>query len=88
MILDKLLKKQIEHKGNKDSNLKSIVKSVSWRCVGTLDTIIISFLVTGKLNMAISIGSVEVFSKILLYYVHERVWERVSMKKKNEYSRT
>jgi len=51
------------------------MKAVSWRILGTLDTIFISYLITGKFIIAVSIGSVEVFTKIILYYLHERVWE-------------
>lgn len=75
MILDQPLKKLFSSKPGKDSNVKSLLKSISWRIVGTIDTIIISYFITGEFVMAISIGSVEVFSKIILYYFHERVWE-------------
>ena len=75
MILDQPLKKLFASKSGKDSNAKSLLKSISWRIVGTIDTIIISYFVTGEFVMALSIGSVEVFSKIILYYLHERVWE-------------
>ncbi|HCB47602.1 MAG TPA: hypothetical protein DEP37_14375, partial [Algoriphagus sp.] len=44
----------------------------------------ISFIVTGQLTMALSIGSVEVVSKILLYYLHERVWESATKTKEHE----
>jgi uncharacterized membrane protein len=78
MILDQPIKKWfIDHSGE-DTNIKSIVKSVSWRVVGTIDTIIISFIITGQLTMALSIGSVEVVSKIFLYYLHERAWEKAT----------
>ena len=58
----------------------SVVKSISWRMVGTIDTMVISYIITGELTMAISIGSFEVFSKMVLYYFHERVWERITKK--------
>lgn len=61
-----------------DKHYRSIVKAVSWRATGTVDTIIISWLITGKLAFALSIGFVELFTKIFLYYVHERVWEKIS----------
>jgi uncharacterized membrane protein len=57
-----------------DRHIKSILKAISWRMVGTMDTILISYLLTGKINVALSIGSVEVFSKMFLYYLHERAW--------------
>ena len=57
---------------------RSVVKAVSWRATGTLDTIVISFLITGHLKWALSIGFVELFTKITLYYFHERLWNRLS----------
>jgi uncharacterized membrane protein len=84
MILDQFAKKLFSSKTGKDSSAKSLLKSISWRIVGTIDTIVISYLVTGQLVMAVSIGSVEVVSKILLYYIHERVWENATKEKSNE----
>jgi uncharacterized membrane protein len=60
-----------------DRHIKSILKAISWRIVGTLDTIMISYLLTGKIQVALSIGSVEVFSKMFLYYLHERAWNAI-----------
>jgi uncharacterized membrane protein len=53
---------------------RSFMKAVSWRTVGTMDTFIISFFVTGKISLAGSIAAVEVVTKIMIYYLHERVW--------------
>jgi uncharacterized membrane protein len=60
-----------------DKPVKSILKSVSWRIVGTLDTMIISFIITGRISVALSIGSVEVITKTVLYYFHERLWAHI-----------
>ncbi len=57
--------------------LKSIIKAITWRIVGTLDTMVLSWLITGKLIMAFSIGSLEVFSKMFLYFLHERAWASI-----------
>jgi len=57
---------------------RSIVKAVSWRLTGTLDTIIVSFIVSRKIGIALAIGGIEVFTKITLYYCHERFWNRIS----------
>ena len=57
---------------------RSVVKTISWRTVGTLDTIIISYFITGNLVMAASIGSIEVVTKMILYYFHERAWNKLS----------
>jgi uncharacterized membrane protein len=56
---------------------RSVAKAVSWRAVGTIDTMIISYLITRKLTIAVSIGSVELFTKIFLFYLHERAWHRI-----------
>ena len=56
---------------------RSILKSITWRIVGTADTVIISWIVTGALTLAFSIGFVELLSKMLLYFVHERIWNKV-----------
>lgn len=68
-------KKKID-KGT-DRPIKSFMKSVSWRIVGTLDTMIISYFITGKITVAVSIGSVEVLTKTILYYFHERLWAHI-----------
>lgn len=60
-----------------DKPVKSFIKSVSWRIVGTLDTIIISYFITGRVTVALSIGSVEVITKTILYYFHERLWAHI-----------
>jgi uncharacterized membrane protein len=60
-----------------DKPIKSVMKAISWRIVGTIDTMVISYIITGKLTMAISIGGVEVFTKVMLYYLHERVWAHI-----------
>jgi uncharacterized membrane protein len=58
---------------------RSVVKTISWRTIGTLDTIIISYFITGNLVMAASIGSIEVVTKMMLYYFHERAWNKISL---------
>ncbi|AGR78346.1 conserved hypothetical protein (DUF2061 domain) [Aliarcobacter butzleri 7h1h] len=63
---------------------RSVVKAVSWRTVGTLDTMIVSYFVTGNLIMAASIGSIEVITKMVLYYFHERAWNKLSFGKVKE----
>jgi uncharacterized membrane protein len=57
-----------------EKRYRSFVKAFSWRITGTLDTILISFLVTGRIAFAVTIGGVEVITKVLLYYFHERIW--------------
>ena len=61
-----------------DGHARAIVKAVVWRFIGSLDTFMLSLLVTGKLHYAVSIASVEALTKIVLYYLHERGWKLIS----------
>lgn len=61
------MKPEISHK-------RHILKTISWRVLGTIDTIVIGGLITGDWKIGLSIGGVEVISKMTLYYIHERVW--------------
>lgn len=62
-----------------ENHWRSVVKAISWRTVGTIDTMVVSFFITGNLIWAVSIGSMEVLTKMVLYYFHERVWDKVSI---------
>jgi adenylylsulfate kinase len=73
-VLDLILKQDLP----KDSNLRSIAKAVSWRTLGTLDTFVLSWIITGQIHLAMAIGGVEVFTKMALYWFHERAWNRVT----------
>lgn len=67
---------------------RSVVKTISWRTLGTLDTIIISYFITGSFAMAASIGSIELVTKMILYYFHERAWNKIPLgrvKVENDY---
>ena len=57
-----------------ESRKRHIAKTFSWRFVGTLDTMLLSWLITGNPLTGLKIGMAEVVTKMLLYYLHERVW--------------
>lgn len=57
---------------------RSIVKTLSWRVTATIDTFLLSWLVTGSLTFAGSIASLEVMTKMFLYYFHERLWSKIT----------
>lgn len=61
----------------KVAHWRSILKSISYRFFGTLDTIILSLIITGHLLGAITLGGIEVLTKIGLFYLHERLWAKV-----------
>ena len=60
---------------SKLSKKRSFFKTLTWRCLATTDTFVLSFFITGNLVFAGSIASVEVLTKLALYYWHERVWD-------------
>jgi uncharacterized membrane protein len=53
---------------------RHIAKTISWRIIGTLDTIILSGIITGSWTTGLAIGGVEVCTKMILYFLHERAW--------------
>ena len=60
----------------KVTKLRSILKAISWRIVGTLDTMALGWIITGSPLMGLKIGALELFTKFILYYFHERIWLR------------
>ena len=84
MILDQIFqyrkaknKRYLEDK-NSDKPIRSITKAVSWRVIGTLDTLLISYLLTGKVAIAASISSIDFITKMFLYFFHERLWNKIN----------
>jgi len=59
-----------------ESRFRSVVKAISWRTIGTIDTMILSLFVTGNPYFALKIGFTEIFTKIFFYYLHERIWQK------------
>jgi uncharacterized membrane protein len=59
----------------RESRLRSLLKAISYRIIGTLTTASVVLGVTGDVTTAITIGTVEPIAKIVIYYVHERVWQ-------------
>ena len=57
-----------------NSRKRSAFKTMTWRVLATTDTFILSFFITGNLVFAGSIASIEVLTKLVLYYWHERLW--------------
>ena len=55
---------------------RHIVKSISWRIIGTIDTFLLSYILTGSMSFGLSISGVDFFSKLFLYFFHERIWFR------------
>jgi len=66
-----------------ENKKRSILKTISWRTLATITTGIVVYIFTGQLFLAISIGSIEVIVKIVLYFFHERFWNRISYGKRS-----
>lgn len=65
-----------------ETKRRSVVKAITWRTLGTLDTIVISYVLTGEIKTAVSIGGIEVFTKMFLYFGHERIWNMIKWGKR------
>lgn len=66
----------------RETNIRSIAKGFSWRLFATTTTVIIVYIFFGRLDLAIAAGIIETISKVLLYYAHEKIWQRVRWGKK------
>ncbi|MFS4417755.1 DUF2061 domain-containing protein [Maribacter sp. 2307ULW6-5] len=84
MIIDQLLldRKSTKSKYRADKRserpLRSVVKAISWRVIGTLDTLLISYLLTGEVTIAASIATIDFITKMFLYFFHERLWNKIT----------
>jgi uncharacterized membrane protein len=59
----------------KDNSIaRHLAKTISWRIIGTLDTMLLGWWITGSLHWGLAIGGTEVVTKMVLYFIHERIW--------------
>jgi len=59
----------------RESRLRSVLKAITYRIIGTVTTAVVALAVTGEVTVALAIGAVEPFAKIIIYYLHERAWQ-------------
>jgi uncharacterized membrane protein len=84
MILNQIIfSKKTQSKGfeedkSSEKPLRSITKALSWRLIGTLDTLAVSYVLTGEIGLATSIASVDFLTKLILYFFHERIWNKIN----------
>lgn len=57
---------------------RHLLKTITWRIVGTIDTMLIGWFVSGDPLIGLTIGSFEIVTKMILYFIHERVWYKVN----------
>ena len=65
-----------------ESSTRSVVKALSWRFIATLTTAGLVFAFTGRFDLAITVGVFEAVAKMFLYFVHERVWNKLKFGRK------
>jgi uncharacterized membrane protein len=65
-----------------ETHRRTMMKTISWRIVATLTTGIIVYIFTGKILLSLGVIGVEALTKILFYYLHERVWNKIQWGKK------
>ena len=56
---------------------KSFLKTLSWRLIATVTTVLVAWIIVGDVSAALAIGGVEFFFKMVIYYLHERAWSNV-----------
>ena len=66
-----------------DSHFRSIVKAISWRAGGTVVTILVAWTLIGNLDLAAKIGLFDTVLKIGVFYVHERMWNKINIGRQN-----
>ena len=65
-----------------ERKIRSLLKTLSWRVFASIDTFLIAWFISGSLTTSSWIGGIEVFTKLFLYYFHERLWNIISWGKK------
>lgn len=63
--------------GKREGMGRSAAKTLSWRVLASADTALLAFLFTGTVGAALTIGGLEVWTKLALFFVHERIWQRI-----------
>lgn len=61
-----------------DSRVRHLAKTITWRVVGTIDTMLLAWLISGNPMTGFKIGAAEVVTKMILYYFHERAWYKIN----------
>ncbi len=83
MIIDQVIfskneaKESFKEDKTSEKPLRSIMKALSWRVIGTIDTLVVSYILTGEVVLAVSIASIDFLTKLVLYFFHERIWNSI-----------
>lgn len=60
-----------------DTTQRSLIKTISWRVTGSGATFLISYVISGNLSIAGTIAVIQLTANTILYYIHERIWNRI-----------
>lgn len=63
--------------GDKVKRTRSLIKALTWRITASLDTFLLSYIITGRFDWATTIAFFEIITKAILYYLHERGWNKI-----------
>ena len=69
------IKNQLQMTFKKESQIRSILKTITWRVIATSTTVTIAYFVFGDISNALKVGGIEFFAKMIIYYLHERAWQ-------------
>ena len=58
-------------------NKVSVLKTISYRVIATISTMVIAYMFTGSIGISFGIGVVEVMFKTMLYFFHEEIWNKI-----------
>ncbi len=64
----------IDYKKSDNFVARHLAKTITWRIVGTIDTMLLGWIITGDMKLGLAIGGTEVLTKMVLYFFHERLW--------------
>ena len=67
-----------------ESNWRSIIKTVTWRVTGSSATFAVSYAIVGSFAVSSTIALVQLTLNTALYYIHERIWSRITWGQQNE----
>jgi len=66
---------------NMNTHIVSLLKAITYRIIGSLTTFLISYFLTKRAGLSLGIAGIDFFGKIALYYLHDRIWNRIINKK-------
>ena len=63
---------------------RHVAKSLTWRFIGSLDTLLFAWLVTGNFSAGLNVSLATTITKLVWYYIHEQLWFKSSMADSNK----